>query len=181
MHIENQIVLRSIIPLYMVICFTQIIPPMLTVIVDEKEKKIKESMKMVGLRDSVFWLSWFLVYTVMATFVALLAAIVTKFVIVKASDFGLVFLVMEIFALSLIMMAFMFTAIFSKAKVKDLHLYFNITDLSCLALDGGWLWRSHHAAHVAGLLLSSLPQRFSRIRLLADILAQPIRLRYGIR
>ena len=30
-------------------------PPMLTVIVDEKEKKIKESMRMVGLRDSVFW------------------------------------------------------------------------------------------------------------------------------
>ena len=28
---------------------------MLNVIVDEKEKKIKESMRMVGLRDSVFW------------------------------------------------------------------------------------------------------------------------------
>ena len=34
---------------------SQFMPPMLTVIVDEKEKKIKESMRMVGLRDSVFW------------------------------------------------------------------------------------------------------------------------------
>ncbi len=47
--------LRSIIPLYMVIALSQFITPMLTVVVDEKEKKIKESMKMVGLRDSVFW------------------------------------------------------------------------------------------------------------------------------
>ena len=49
---QNEIALRAIIPLYMVLAFTQVIPPMLNVIVDEKEKKIKESMKMVGLRDS---------------------------------------------------------------------------------------------------------------------------------
>ena len=40
---------------------------MLTVVVDEKEKRIKESMKMVGLRDSVFWLAWFIVYAVLTS------------------------------------------------------------------------------------------------------------------
>lgn len=53
--IDTENILRSIIPLYMVICLSQFITPMLIVVVDEKEKKIKESMKMVGLRDSVFW------------------------------------------------------------------------------------------------------------------------------
>ena len=48
-------ILRAIIPLYIVMSLSQFMPPMLTVIVDEKEKKIKESMRMVGLRDSVFW------------------------------------------------------------------------------------------------------------------------------
>jgi ATP-binding cassette subfamily A (ABC1) protein 5 len=48
-------ILRSIIPLYLVISLSQFVGPMLTVVVDEKEKKIKESMKMVGLRGSVFW------------------------------------------------------------------------------------------------------------------------------
>ena len=43
------------------------ISPMLTVVVDEKEKRIKESMKMVGLRDSVFWLAWFIVYAVLTS------------------------------------------------------------------------------------------------------------------
>ena len=39
------------------ISVSKVIPPMLNVIVDEKEKKIKESMKMVGLRDSGMLLS----------------------------------------------------------------------------------------------------------------------------
>lgn len=51
----NWLILRSIIPLYLVISLSQFVPPMLMVVVEEKEKKIKESMKMVGLRSSVFW------------------------------------------------------------------------------------------------------------------------------
>jgi ATP-binding cassette subfamily A (ABC1) protein 5 len=42
-------------PIYMTLSMSQFITPMLMVVVDEKEKRIKESMKMVGLRDSVFW------------------------------------------------------------------------------------------------------------------------------
>ena len=48
-------ILRGIIPLYLVIALGTFVGPMLFVIVEEKEKKIKESMKMVGLRGSVFW------------------------------------------------------------------------------------------------------------------------------
>ena len=48
-------VLRSILPLYMTISVSQFLTPMLMVVVLEKEKKIKESLRMVGLRDSVFW------------------------------------------------------------------------------------------------------------------------------
>ena len=89
---------------------------MLSVIVDEKEKKIKESLKMVGLRDSVFWLSWFVVYSAMVTVIALVVALVSKFVIIKSVSFGLLFLLTEIFGLSLIMFAFMTTSLFSKRK-----------------------------------------------------------------
>ena len=49
------VVLRAIIPLYLVISLSQFVGPMLQVVVEEKEKKIKESMRMVGLRGSVFW------------------------------------------------------------------------------------------------------------------------------
>ena len=109
------------------------------VVVDEKEKKIKESMKMVGLRDSVFWyvfldqfyrisqcyytccsfirLSWFVIYSVMVFFISLLGCILVYFVVLKSSNFGILLILMFEYGLSVIMLAFMMTALFSKAKV----------------------------------------------------------------
>ena len=58
----TSIVLRAIIPIYMVISLGTFVGPMLFVVVEEKEKKIKESMKMVGLRGSVFWYVVFAIF-----------------------------------------------------------------------------------------------------------------------
>lgn len=46
---------RVVIPLYMVMALSQFITYLLILIVGEKENKIKEGMKIMGLRDSVFW------------------------------------------------------------------------------------------------------------------------------
>jgi ATP-binding cassette subfamily A (ABC1) protein 5 len=46
---------RVLIPLYMVMALSQFITYLLILIVGEKENKIKEGMKIMGLRDSVFW------------------------------------------------------------------------------------------------------------------------------
>lgn len=46
---------RVVIPLYMVLALSQFITYLLILIVGEKEKKIKEGMKLMGLNDSVFW------------------------------------------------------------------------------------------------------------------------------
>ncbi len=109
--------LRSIIPLYAIICLSQFIAPMLMVVVDEKEKKIKESLRMVGLRDSVFWLSWFFVYSLMVVVIALVGTFILKFIVIRTTDFLALFLIMLIYGFSVIMFAFMLTALFNKAKV----------------------------------------------------------------
>lgn len=46
---------RVVIPLYMVMAISQFITYLLILIVGEKENKIKEGMKIMGLKDSVFW------------------------------------------------------------------------------------------------------------------------------
>lgn len=46
---------RVVIPLYMVLALSQFITYLLILIVGEKENKIKEGMKIMGLNDSVFW------------------------------------------------------------------------------------------------------------------------------
>ena len=113
---NNGVILRSIIPIYVVLGLSQFIGPMLMVVVDEKEKKIKESMRMVGLRDSVFWLSWFAVYSVSVTICVVILTLLVKYVIIKSTNFWILFLMMELGGLSMIMIAFVTTALFSNAK-----------------------------------------------------------------
>ncbi len=118
---SNALVLRSIVPLYLVISLSQFITPMLMVVVDEKEKKIKESMRMVGLRDSVFWLSWFVVYAAMVLLISIVATILTATVLIPSVNVTILFVMVLLFGLSIIMFAFMLTSMFSKAKVGFTH------------------------------------------------------------
>ena len=46
---------RIIIPAYLVTALSQFIMYLLMLIVREKETKIKETLKIAGLKDSVFW------------------------------------------------------------------------------------------------------------------------------
>lgn len=46
------------------------IPPVyntIFLIVREKETRIKESMRMMGMRDTAYWLSWYCYYTIVST------------------------------------------------------------------------------------------------------------------
>lgn len=52
---NSLLVVRYLVPFYMVLALSQFILYLLTVIVGEKEKKIKEGFRMMGLSDSVYW------------------------------------------------------------------------------------------------------------------------------
>ena len=54
-YVDWMVAFRVVIPLYMVMALSQFITYLLILIVGEKENKIKEGMKIMGLRDSVFW------------------------------------------------------------------------------------------------------------------------------
>ena len=86
------------------------------VVVEEKEKKIKESMRMVGLRGSVFWLSWFVVYSGMVLIVSIFGTIIMHFIVLNQSNFLVLFILILEFGLSMIMFAFIMTTLFSKGK-----------------------------------------------------------------
>ncbi|KAF2360723.1 hypothetical protein FHG87_008514 [Trinorchestia longiramus] len=115
---SNLDVLRSIIPLYMVFSWAQFIVYMLILIVEEKEKKIKEGMKMMGLQGIVYWLSWLTVYGLYVVILATICVIVLPLAnIFQQADLGLVFLLFILYGLSSIILALLMTPFFSKAKV----------------------------------------------------------------
>lgn len=127
------LVFRLIIPLYMVMALSQFITYLLILIVGEKETKIKEGMKIMGLRDSVFWLSWFIIY---ALFVLVLSVISTVLLftlqVFQHTHFVPVFLVILLYGLSVIMFAFMLTPFFDKSRTAGILGNFAVNIMSLL-------------------------------------------------
>ena len=80
------------------------IPPLYNtvyLIVQEKETRIKESMRMMGMTDVPYWLSWFCWYTFLTTILATLSWLIIIWSVFVHSNKFLVWLVLWIFGLSL--------------------------------------------------------------------------------
>ncbi|XP_053381131.1 cholesterol transporter ABCA5-like [Mercenaria mercenaria] len=104
--------------LYFIIAYSPFINFLTVNLVAEKEKKIKEGMKMMGLRDAAFWLSWGFVYSVIIIVVTLVViAIAYEFKFFTNSNMLLFFLMLVLYGLSIIGVSFSLTPFFSKAQV----------------------------------------------------------------
>ena len=63
-------------PLLILLIFIPPVYNMIFLLVKEKESRIKESMRMMGMRDSAYWLSWYVYYTLVSTLIVFLAWLV---------------------------------------------------------------------------------------------------------
>lgn len=84
--------------------FIMYIPPIFRTtyrIVAEKESKVKESMRMMGLRDTPYWLSWLTYYTIVNTTMTLIvwAILITK--VLSKTEGWILFLLVWLFGQSL--------------------------------------------------------------------------------
>lgn len=109
--------LQSIISIYLVLAFSPMVNFLMVNLVTEKEKKIKEGMKMMGLSDSAFWLSWFITYGIIMLATVLFTSIISVLAIFQHSNFLVLFLMYLGYGLSVISFSFMLTPFFSKALV----------------------------------------------------------------
>ncbi|KAH9638909.1 hypothetical protein HF086_004439 [Spodoptera exigua] len=69
------VIFRVIMPMYMVMTLSQFITYLLMFVVGEKEKKIREGMRIMGLKESVYWGSWFLIYAVFVTILSIVSTV----------------------------------------------------------------------------------------------------------
>ena len=121
MNLIVETLLATFVPILLSLIYANFLTPMLTVVVDEKERKIKESLKMVGLKDSVFWMSWFIVYAVIILFPSIVGTLVINLaVFTNNKQFIIVFVLIYLYCLSIIMFAFVLTTIFNKVKTATL-------------------------------------------------------------
>ncbi|XP_047959280.1 ABC transporter A family member 1 [Salvia hispanica] len=82
----------------------------------EKEQKIKEGLYMMGLRENMFNISWFLTYALQFAISSGIITLCTMGTLFKYSDKSLVFVYFFCFGLSSITLSFLISTFFTRAK-----------------------------------------------------------------
>ena len=109
--------LGNVLPIYLLLIYSIQIRVMLTRVLEDKEKKIKEGMKMSGLSDSELWLSWFITSLLKMGVVCVAIVVVVKVgKLFQHSDGVLLFVFFFLFTLVSITFSFMVSTVFSKAR-----------------------------------------------------------------
>lgn len=108
---------------------------LITEIVSEKENKLQEAMKMMGLLDGVYWLSHFLVSFFFYLFTLLISlAIIQGMGVYRFSSYNSILLLYWLYSCSLITMSFLISNFISRAKFSGLFGSFIILSLSAIGI-----------------------------------------------
>lgn len=110
-------IFSNMMPFFMLLIYILPMYRLLSNMVSEKESKARESMKMMGLVDFSYWLSWWTYYFIIVTIISGLCILVLSFNVIQYSNRGLIFIFFELFGLSLFGLAVFLQAFFSKARV----------------------------------------------------------------
>ena len=85
-------------------------------IVNEKETKVKEAMRMMGLGDAAYWSSWGTYYSIVNTVISVITWAIMTFAIKIKSDSWIVFLTVWLFGQSLFGLMLITQSLFSSSR-----------------------------------------------------------------
>jgi ABC-type multidrug transport system ATPase subunit len=115
----QQSIVNSFVPRFGMAAIVFMFVVQLGLLVREKELKLREALRMVGLKDAAYWLSWLIINCFM-TFVGTLLMITSAFILdvkpIIVTDFAVSFSIFFSFALSMVAMTFIIAAILSNSK-----------------------------------------------------------------
>ncbi|XP_033975755.1 ATP-binding cassette sub-family A member 5 isoform X1 [Trematomus bernacchii] len=115
--VEVQKFPHALISIYLVLAFTPFVTFLIVNVAAEKEHRLKDTMTMMGLYDTAFWLSWGLLYAALVTTMSFLMSIIATYTaLFPNSDFLVIFLLIFLYGISSIFFSFMMTPLFKKPK-----------------------------------------------------------------
>nr|XP_020649018.1 ATP-binding cassette sub-family A member 2 [Pogona vitticeps] len=113
-------VIEHMMPLCMVISWVYSVAMMIQHIVAEKEHRLKEVMKMMGLNNAVHWVAWFITgFVQLSISVTALTAILKYGKVLMHSDVLIIWLFLAVYAVATIMFCFLVSVLYSKAKLAS--------------------------------------------------------------
>ncbi|CAN0161963.1 unnamed protein product, partial [Hapterophycus canaliculatus] len=89
-------------------------------IVEEKESRVRETMRIMGLRVWCHELSWLITGVAIFTFIAVTVSALLSWTFLPLADGGLLLVYMAAFTLSEVGMALLVASVFSKAKLASI-------------------------------------------------------------
>uniref|UniRef100_A0A3Q2PT03 Cholesterol transporter ABCA5 n=1 Tax=Fundulus heteroclitus TaxID=8078 RepID=A0A3Q2PT03_FUNHE len=108
---------HALISIYLVLAFTPFVTFLIVNVAAEKEHRLKDTMTMMGLYDTAFWLSWGLLYAALVTAMSILMAVIATYTaLFPYSDFFVIFFLIFLYGISSIFFSFMLTPLFKKPK-----------------------------------------------------------------
>jgi ATP-binding cassette, subfamily A (ABC1), member 3 len=112
-----------ILPLHLTLAFFWPFSRLIKLLVEEKESKVKESMKMMGLSSSVFWLSWAVFYLFFFALMAICMAIPSCQSLFQRSYPPIIFLFFFLFLVSIFGLVMLTTAFFDNSKTASVFSF----------------------------------------------------------
>lgn len=110
--------IEHVMPLCLTISWVYTVAMLVQSIVYEKEQRLKEVMKMMGMNNAVHWCAWFTTTFIQMTItMAILTAILKYGKVLTHSDPWIIFTVLEVFAVATICFSFLVSVLYSKAKL----------------------------------------------------------------
>ncbi|KAM9831250.1 cholesterol transporter ABCA5 [Neosynchiropus ocellatus] len=133
--VEVQKFSHALISIYLVLAFTPFVTFLIVNVAAEKEQRLKDTMTMMGLYDSAFWLSWGLLYAALVTTMALLMSVIaTCTALFPNSNFFVIFVLISLYGISTISFSFLMTPLFKKPKFASSVGSMLTVLLGCLSL-----------------------------------------------
>jgi len=111
--------IENVLSLVLLLCYLWPTSRLLRGIVHEKETRLREQMKMMGIGQGPIMASWLVTYGVMFGLIALLITLVAHANLFSASDPFLVFSFFFLFGLDIVAFAFMISVLFDRAKTAS--------------------------------------------------------------
>jgi len=111
-------VIQYMMPLCITVSFIYSVAILVQSIVHEKEQRLKEVMKVMGLSNTVHWTAWFITSTCLMTVIVMLMTIILKYGgILKYSNPVVVWLFLTLSSIATTLFCFLISVFFSKAKL----------------------------------------------------------------
>ncbi|EHH23651.1 hypothetical protein EGK_07162 [Macaca mulatta] len=113
-------VIEHMMPLCMVISWVYSVAMTIQHIVAEKEHRLKEVMKTMGLNNAVHWVAWFITgFVQLSISVTALTAILKYGQVLMHSHVVIIWLFLAVYAVATIMFCFLVSVLYSKAKLAS--------------------------------------------------------------